>query len=329
MNHFTPERLLEFFANSQKHGTVYQASLIVSPGGFDKTALALKVAMLLLCHDKTHAPCQSCPACVKIASGNHPDISIVTAQGKKSITIEQIRDIAGDAHIKPWASSYKLFILEDVHKLREEAANALLKILEEPPDHILFLLTAENEHLVIPTILSRCQVFPVGQPVCDIAGELIKSHKLDPEAARALSALSQGNLDSALDLLTNRWESRQKLFDSFLRKQDPIGAAESLSEVCGQGEEARQKSILLLEQLASFWRDVLVCQTIGDLAASSPLIYNCDQTVHLARIAAVCNPAAISGLLTFLSTKAPAMITNNVSVALIWENIFLRIYQMV
>lgn len=325
MIHFSPQGMLAFFRYGRHH--LYHAFLLLGPQGLDKTALARKLAALLLCQgEQAESPCERCASCVKVASFSHPDVSLVSAGDKKSITIEQVRDMTAEAHQKPWEGNYKIFILEDVHRMREEAANALLKILEEPPAHVVFLLTAENEHAVIPTILSRCQIFPIGEHVDDIASRLVSEHHVDPRHAKVVAALHGASIEDALDMLKNRWEGRNKMLNLFLENHDPVEAAQQFCDGLGDGEEARQLSLLFFDYLAAFCRDVLVRQHVDVAAQENSLVFHSDLASHIDRLAGVCNPTAIWQLIEFLSDRGRAMIQCNVSPRLVWELIYLKLY---
>jgi DNA polymerase-3 subunit delta' len=325
MIYFTPERLLAFFRHNRF--SLYHAFLLLGPQGLGKTALARKLASLLLCqHKGEESPCGHCASCVKVASLSHPDVSFISAGDKKGITIEQIRDVACDAHQKPWEGNYRVFILEDVHRMREEAANALLKTLEEPPAYVVFLLTAENEHAVLPTVLSRCQIFPIGEQVSDIAAKLVSDHRAEPGQARVAAALYGASIEEALDMLQNRWQLRNKMFGLFLDNHDPIEAAQELSDLMGEGEEARQRSLVFFDYLASFWRDILLRQHANLPAANNPLVLHSDMAAQIDRLAQLCNPTVIWQLIEFLSEQARAMIACNVAPRLLWELIYLRLY---
>lgn len=309
--------VLDFFRSGLRQGNLYHTFLLLSPDPSLSSHLALRIAWLLSCHAGVdEAPCGKCPACVKAKASLHPDISIVG--GEKSAAIDEVREMARQVHVKAWEGAYKINILQDSHNLREEAANALLKILEEPPAQSVFLLTAENEHRVIPTVVSRCQVFHVGETTEDVADILVRQHGVDPKQAQTLSHLGEGTLSGAMQVKTIWWENRNELFRLFLEETDPVEAGESFAESCGTGEDGRRATLIFLAHFASFWRDVLVSRLHG----SDEWIINSDLTRSVRQIEAAANPAGIFEFLEFL-VRAGEMVRHNVSLSLIWENVFL------
>ena len=126
------------------------------------------LAAYLLCENMINAPCSACNTCKKILTSTHPDVITVTGgETKKSFHIDKIRDMRSDAYILPNEASYKVYILKDVQNLTEQAQNALLKILEEPPSFVVFVLIADSTRALLSTILSR--VVKVQLPINDKA----------------------------------------------------------------------------------------------------------------------------------------------------------------
>lgn len=332
MRYFSLERLLGFFRSSLLHHSLYQTFLLVGANQLGKTSLAMEVAAFLLCQNNSHgereAPCRQCRSCLKVFAKGHPDVILVAAEEKKSITMEQIREVIEASRIKPWEGCYKIFILEDIHRVREEGANALLKILEEPPASTIFFLTAENEHMVLPTILSRCQTFPIGQDAPNLVRELEEKHNIPADKAHVLAILGENTVDGALEVANNQWEARGKLLQTLVDYGDPITAGEELVELCGQGEEGRQKTLLFIGYLASFWRDVLVAKYLPVSEPRPHLIINLDFMAKLQELAGSCTDTQIHEFLEFLLFQAKAMVNCNVTLALLWENIFLMMSKM-
>lgn len=119
-------------------------------------ALTLMIAKTAVCKNDS-APCGICPECLKAEHGSHPDIEEITPlKDKKNITVSQIREIISKAFIIPHSGKRKVFIIKDAHKMNEQAQNALLKILEEPPKYVVFVLTSVSRTLLLETVLSRC-----------------------------------------------------------------------------------------------------------------------------------------------------------------------------
>ena len=134
-----------------------QALLFVGPRHANILQFTHRLIALLIC-EANHAPCGVCRACHLLIQGIHPDISYISQDAPGSaIKIEQIREIQQDIYQTPQRASRRFIVIDPVDKLNVSAANALLKILEEPPSHTLFILMAEQLGSMLPTILSRCQ----------------------------------------------------------------------------------------------------------------------------------------------------------------------------
>lgn len=144
--------------NALQLGRVAHAFLFSGPRGSGKTTTARILAKALNCHNGTPGePCSSCPACVEIAAGNCMDVLEIDAASNRGI--DEIRELKEKTRYNPARDKHKIFIIDEVHMLTTEAFNALLKTLEEPPAHVVFILATTEYHKIPATILSRCQQY--------------------------------------------------------------------------------------------------------------------------------------------------------------------------
>ena len=178
---------------------IAHAYLFRGPGGVGKKLFAAAMAKSLNC--RTSGPagaCDQCVSCKKYLSGNHPDY-LVESPENQAIKIERIRELTKSLSYPPYESERRVIVLEDVHTMRAEAANSLLKTLEEPPAGNVLILTAETSKNVLPTIRSRCQVIPFFPLSVSETMEILRDkHGIAEEQAGLLARLSEGSPGRAL-----------------------------------------------------------------------------------------------------------------------------------
>lgn len=181
-------------------GRLAHAYLFAGPDGVGKTTCALDLAEVLLCRlPREGRPCMSCPGCLKFQSGNHPDLLRIRPDGT-AIKIAQIRELKKSLNYAPFESRQRVVILEEVHTMRREAGNSLLKVLEEPPLDNLLILVGNSAEAILETIVSRCQVIPFVPLPLDMTAAIIHQHRpdLDTAGCQALAALTGGCPGQAL-----------------------------------------------------------------------------------------------------------------------------------
>lgn len=179
-------------------GRVPHAYIFKGPEGVGKGLFAKGVAAALNCRDtKQLGACGVCSSCKKFRSMNHPDFQVVSPE-RGVIKIDQIRRLTRQLSYPPYESVMRVVVLEDVQTMRREAANSLLKTLEEPPENNLLILTADASQEILATLTSRCQVVPFSQLTIDDTVAILVQQGLDREAARLLARLSEGSPGKAL-----------------------------------------------------------------------------------------------------------------------------------
>lgn len=160
---------------STKHSVVSHACIIVSQNEQLRKERALELAATIVCDNEDNAPCGKCRQCKLAAAGVHPDIIVIErplddkGKQKREISVGQIRQMAADAWVLPQESNRKVYVIADADKMNQQAQNAALKILEEPPSSVSFILCAASERELLPTIRSRCTVMSV-------SGERVYEH---------------------------------------------------------------------------------------------------------------------------------------------------------
>ncbi|MEK6715655.1 MAG: DNA polymerase III subunit delta' [Candidatus Omnitrophota bacterium] len=219
-------------------GKLSSGYLFGGPSGIGKKLVALNFAKFISCENisgERQDSCGGCPTCKKIDNGQHPDIFLVTADSAKeidtmvsskkeassAIKIEQIKEIGKRSSFRPYEAKYKIFIIDEAEKMTQEASDALLKTLEEPPKDTIFILVSASERMLAATIVSRCRRIKFNALSLEEMKEmLIADYRLDETKAHFLSCFSQGRLANVLkikdkDILTEK----NSLIDDFLRKK--------------------------------------------------------------------------------------------------------------
>lgn len=180
------------------------ALLLVGPGQVGKTTLALDLAAGLLCTAAAPAdrPCRACAACRKVDHRNHPDLHRLAPEGAGGqVRLGQVQQLQAELALLPMEGRYRVAIIEAAHRLNQDAQNALLKLLEEPPQRVVIVLAAEDESLLLPTVRSRCARLRL-QPLSPgaLAGLLAERELADAPRSAALGRLSGGRPGLAIAL---------------------------------------------------------------------------------------------------------------------------------
>ncbi|MDR3052932.1 MAG: DNA polymerase III subunit gamma/tau [Coriobacteriales bacterium] len=201
------EHIEQTLKNAVLTGTVNHAYLFTGPRGTGKTTTARLLAKALLCEQApTPQPDGSCPQCLEIANGIHPDVYELDAASRTGV--ENVREeIIGRVQYAPTRGSYKIYIIDEVHMLSGSAFNALLKTLEEPPSHVVFILCTTDPHKIPATILSRCQRFDFRRlSEQEIVSRLRyiceqEDFSFEPKALELIAQRSQGGMRDAIGAL--------------------------------------------------------------------------------------------------------------------------------
>jgi DNA polymerase III subunit delta' len=251
------------------------AFLLVGPAGVGKGLFARTLAQALLCEKNPELalePCGRCPSCLQIVEGSHPDVLRVgKPEDRQELPIRAIRDLCIDLGLKPMRGHRRVAIVEDADDLSEEAANAFLKTLEEPPPGSVLMLIGESPDAQIATIVSRCRVLRF-QPLsaADLTS-ILRDEGLvsDPAVAADLAERSEGSVARAKALADPEvGPFRREMIDTLSDPEgfDPLRLAARMDVFCKEGgKEAgpqRERAFVLLGELARLWRGVL-WQTAG------------------------------------------------------------------
>ena len=196
------KKAISVLQNALRHDRIPQAYLFAGYDGVGKKFTAMTLAKALNCRELSDDSCDTCVSCRKIDGGNHPDVRLIEPDGQY-IKIDQIRALQKDAGYKPFEGTRKVYIIDHAEVMRPEAANALLKTLEEPSTDCMIILVTANVYALLPTVISRCQfVRFVSLGIGTLTGLLEEKKQLSSERARLIASLSEGCPGRALSMDT-------------------------------------------------------------------------------------------------------------------------------
>jgi DNA polymerase III subunit delta' len=271
------DHAIRLLQNSIETKRTSHAYLFSGPRQIGKATLARDFARALNCAEPDR-PCGRCRSCRKIDASIHPDVQIIELEeGSKNISIDAVRKLQEGVALRPFEGMVKVYIIEEVERLSEPAANSLLKTLEEPPPSVVMVLTTLDANSLLPTVVSRCQqmeLHPV--PTAAIEGALRESHGVDPERARLLATLARGRMGWAVQAASSRnaLDKRTELMEKLLAlpRASRVGRfayAAELATLYGRDPESARGA---LEMWQSWWRDLLLSRLgLAELVVNADL----------------------------------------------------------
>ena len=265
-------KAVSLLKGSLEKDALAHAYLLTGPHRVGKMTLAMDLARAINC-GAAAPPCGKCNTCLKIGSGKHPDVEIINVSGgqdiaedsaQTEISIERIRQLQHAASLPPFEASYKVFIIEGAELLSNEAANCLLKTLEEPSDRIIFALITAREELLPATVVSRCQRLELSPlPPDEMEKSLGEHWNIEREKARLLARLSRGCLGQALEYAhdENLLKERSERIEQMLKVIDSRYYEERLdyaARLSSQFNKNKQSAAKYLDMWLGWWHDLLL-----------------------------------------------------------------------
>ena len=264
------EKAIRTLQRGLQEDRLSHAYLLVGPAQVGKMTLALDLARLVNCTGEDK-PCGDCSQCRRVSDSLHTDVHVLGLEAQKGgdgrtrvqIGIDQVRTVQREASLKPYEGRYRVFIFDGAEHFSEEAANALLKTLEEPPDDVILVLLASDAGSLLPTLISRCTQLELRPlPFSRVADELEAKHGIDHTKAVEIARLSGGRLGWALEALSKpelleQRSERIEIIENTVRGslEDRFSFAAALaSRFTRDRESVRRELALWLE----WWRDVMV-----------------------------------------------------------------------
>jgi DNA polymerase III subunit delta' len=312
------EQAVAMLANSVAQGRVAHAYLFTGSRQIGKTTLARSFAQALNC-SSADRPCGRCLNCSKIAHGSHPDVRLLEGQNG-TLKIDQIRTLQTDVALSAYEGEWKVYILRNFEQATTEAANCLLKTLEEPPSRVVLLLTSSSNSLMLPTIVSRCRVVALHPPTVEaVRDALIARWRADAEQAELLARLSAGRIGWAVTALIDPTilAKRAEILEDIWR----VSAGNRVVRLRYAEDLSSRKDAIqsALDVWQSWWRDMLLATT-----GRADLIANVD---HPAEVQARVGRYGVPQLGEFLSLLLDTnrRLDQDVNVRLALEVLFLKL----
>lgn len=309
---------LKRITQSQRIGHAY---LFVGPEGIGKKTVSDIFVRGLLCKSQGHRPCDLCRSCKQFNSGNHPDIYRITRENRQSIGVDQIRGMLEGIRLKPYESDRKIYIIEDAHTMTVQAQNALLKTLEEPPGFTTLILLADRSQGLLPTVLSRCQMFRMQRltknEVCSV---IVKHLALPVDKALLFASLSDGIPGKGLQLAGSK--EFNDVRDEVLEFLAGIPEMNDMEKM-GYRDlfiKHKDKIDVVVDIMMLWFRDVLACKEAGN----SSLIVNLDKLPLLKGQASLYTIKRISNAIEKIE-QSRRMLKGNTNYQLTIENLLLSL----
>ncbi|MBI5590516.1 MAG: DNA polymerase III subunit delta' [Deltaproteobacteria bacterium] len=320
-----------------KSGRIPHSLLFSGIDGVGKRSAAVRLAMARSCvcyaaqqrqpdrssSDNPEAfsdyPCGQCNSCLRIAAGIHPDITTIQPEAGV-IKIGEIRNLCRILSMKSFEGHGRVAIISDAHLMNPPASNALLKMLEEPPEQTLLILTARQSADLLPTIVSRClhiRFNPVSRPA--LSDALIQHHGFGTDEASTVAALAGGSFSRALSMKKAAWMNWRNWLITELSRlgSSPIHVILALSEKLSKNRDALSD---VFEIMLSWFRDILI------FTCGSTHVINRDYLAHLEEASRRCSRSDLIQIVNAVKS-AQAHIEARTNIRLSLDHLLLRLWQ--
>lgn len=259
------EQVIHHMQNAIRQKKFSHAYLLCGEAGSGKRLAAEAFAKTILCEEGGIVACGKCKSCKQAESGNHPDFRVVVRE-KATLGVKEIREqVTADVQIKPYSSEYKIFLIDEAEKMTEEAQNALLKTIEEPPEYAVFLLLCSRQELLLETVLSRCVLLPFYPVTAGKIKQFLMEKKGVPDyLAESAAAFSGGLVGRAVQYAESEEFSEQRNEVLRLVKQiDGMSMAE-ITESVKAFAAKKDAAPEYLDMILLWYRDVLLYKATKD-----------------------------------------------------------------
>ena len=319
--------ITNFLGKSITNQKLSHAYLFYGPKSIGKNHLANRLAQILQCSSKEDKPCERCPACQQIKKNIHPDVyKIIKEEGKKNISIEQIRELQSKLSLTSFTNSYKIAIIERAQGLSHQAWNSLLKTLEEPTSKTVIILITDQIKQIPSTIVSRSQVLrfnPIS--VQEIEKYLNNKLKIEKKQAEILAHLSFGRIGQAINFVQNPknfidYKNKIKEFLQILSSN--FSQNSKLVESYISPKMEFTKKVQIYQNLLQAWN--LIIRDLALLKHNQKNLVNTFAKIELEKLQSSFTPDQLKNILQKIE-KTKGYLSANVSPKLAMENLLLQI----
>jgi DNA polymerase III subunit delta' len=265
------------------YGTMRHAYLFAGPPGLGRRTLAIRFAQALNCQTPLEAgiPCGECRDCKQIEAMRHADLTVIQADSEGgTLKVDQIREARRSLTLKPYQANFRVALFLRFQEANDNAANALLKTLEEAPSYAVLILTADNPEQLLPTIVSRCEVLRLRPLKIENVQSALENRGVETSQARLIAHISGGRFGYALRLIENEalLEKREERLNDL---QGLISASRvekfAYADKLARDKESMRQAVLIW---LSYWRDVM----LRSAQAETPLV-NVDRNLEIEELA--------------------------------------------
>ena len=316
------EQVITHLQNAIAMDKISHAYIINGPDKSGKKMLAEAFAMALQCENGGREGCMECHSCKQAMNHNQPDIIYVSHEKPNTISVDDIRSqVNNDITIKPYSSKYKVYIIDEAEKMNQQAQNALLKTIEEPPAYAVILLLTTNADMFLPTILSRCVTLNI-KVVADevIKRYLMKQYLIPDYHAEVCVAFAQGNVGKAIQLASSSdFNELKAAVLQLMKRLDEIEIYE-MAVAIKQINEYKLSINDYFDLIMIWFRDILYFKATNDV---NGLIFK-DEVYEIKRQSEKSSYRGIETILEALH-KAKVRLNANVNFDLVIELLLLTI----
>jgi len=301
------------------------ALLFAGPEGVGKRAFAVELARALLCERPVAAEsCDECPSCLRVSKREHLDLRVFEPEGA-FVKIAQMRELAREAFQRPFEGRRRVLVVDEAHRLREEAANAILKTLEEPPPTTVIVLVTDQPYAMLATIRSRCRTLHFSPIETDeIERYLAANYKRPAEDTRLLARIAMGRIGRALATDLSVFRERRKEMLALLEVLASGGDRLRLMKAAQFLSDAAKKERSEFDERIDVF--LLLCRDVYGLTLGEPTssIANVDVALRLEQVAASVTPPRVARWVEAFDRLVVQM-RQNVNRQLALESIFLEL----